>query len=891
MVSSSLLENFAFSTATQVLLQEPSGSLFLLIGSCDAINLPRQPLSEEISHVWFWIHPGEGMDAAGSVARPKAKKPITLDFPNSTFKAVEGRTDELKFEDQLLAITTIMFPIGALSGVLVLGFFMDNLGRKSLLFLSNSINVASASLLGLSQSWDSYKIGILARFINGMSSGTFSCVVPLYIAEIAPPHLRGALHVVSTLFLTLGVLAAQLLGLYEVFGNEESLRLCRENLHIPGNQQHRHPFHAHRGEQRTPPGDLTGDVVHRFRGTPVPASCQFDDLRHDLYFPGCLLRASAPIPYLITEELFLQSARGSACVIGGFINWCSRFLTGVMFTQLEAMKSFYNETYRMRNGINIDSGLLMYQWGLTVSFFPLGGIFGSLLVGPLADGCGRKGALLANNVLAIASAVLMGCSKAIRSHEFIIFARLIVGVCTDSVANVLISELFLQSSRSSAFVVTGCIHWVCRFLVAVAYLHVELTKPLVMVAVITSFGSSLQYGYNIWVVTHPATLIQDFYNSTYTEKKKISINKAFLNFLYNLTTALFSLGGLIGSLLASLLVDRFGRRGALILNNILSIVSALLMGFTPLIFAYEYTIFTRLLTGICSERVYATMWLSEHDAQYISMISTISLIITLLIVAYLIDSVGRRVLILIGFGVCSILCVLLTMTLELQSTMSWMSYVSSGLMFAFLIGHVIGPGPMPNILIAELFLQSSRSTGFALGGFVHWLLNFLTGMVFLQIEMYIVDLKGRKILLLISFGVSSVLCVVLTITIELQKNTWVAILNSFLINVFLTGHAAGPSSLTFLLIAELFLQSSRSSAYVVGGFVHWVLHLFTVITYMELQPYLRAYSFLVCFLICVATFVYIYTRVPETRGLTFVEIRRTMSAMGPRGRTFAVTPA
>nr|XP_020637902.1 solute carrier family 2, facilitated glucose transporter member 5-like isoform X1 [Pogona vitticeps]XP_020637903.1 solute carrier family 2, facilitated glucose transporter member 5-like isoform X1 [Pogona vitticeps] len=422
----------------------------------------------------------------------------------------------------------------------------------------------------------------------------------------------------------------------------------------------------------------------------------------------------------------------------------------------------------------------------------------------------------------------------------------------------------------------------------------QLTKPLVMVAVITSFGSSLQHGYNIWVVNHPATLIQDFYNVTY-HQKKITLNKGFLSFLYNLTTALFSLGGLIGSLLASLLVDRFGRRGALILNNILSMISALLMGFSSIVFASEYTIFTRLLTGICSgvfscvvpmylgevapkmlrgtvisvsmvfvavgmlfsqilglreilgnkkewpillslmgflalfqvlvlpclpesprylliqkrnevkarqalqrlrcqesvdeeleemyqedavektekvmgglkilyyrglrwqvisviilmggqqlsginaanyyaERVYATMWLTEYDARYISITSTFSLIIVLLFVVYFIDTVGRRVLILIGFAICSILCVLLTMTLELQSTMSWMSYISSGLIFAFLIGHIIGPGPVPNVLITELFLQSSRSTGFAIGGFVHWLLNFLTGMIFLHIE-------------------------------------------------------------------------------------------------------------------------------------------------------------
>ncbi|XP_063001526.1 solute carrier family 2, facilitated glucose transporter member 5-like [Elgaria multicarinata webbii] len=422
-----------------------------------------------------------------------------------------------------------------------------------------------------------------------------------------------------------------------------------------------------------------------------------------------------------------------------------------------------------------------------------------------------------------------------------------------------------------------------------------LIRPLVMVTLTISFGSSLQYGYNLWVVNHPAALIQDFYNETYRQRKKVFIQANFLNFLYNLTVTIFSLGGLIGSLLVCPIVDKCGRRGALMLNNCLSIIASILMGFTSLVHAYEYTIFSRLVTGICSgifscvvpmylaemapkkvrgtimsvsmlfvaigvltsqvlglpehlgtkkdwpillsltgflamsqiiilpafpesprylliqrrdeekarqalkklrcqenvdreieelyqenlmerteramngfqllfyrglrwqiisvivlmggqqltginaayyyaERIYAGMYLNRQETRYITMASSICSILTLMVVVYAIDIVGRRVLILTGFGLCSLLCVLLTLTLELQITIPWMSYISSSLLFVFLIGHATGPGPIPNVIIAELFLQSSRSTGFVLGGLVHWLLNFVMGVLFLQIE-------------------------------------------------------------------------------------------------------------------------------------------------------------
>ncbi|XP_044301329.1 solute carrier family 2, facilitated glucose transporter member 5-like isoform X2 [Varanus komodoensis] len=119
---------------------------------------------------------------------------------------------------------------------------------------------------------------------------------------------------------------------------------------------------------------------------------------------------------------------------------------------------------------------------------------------------------------------------------------------------------------------------------------------------------------------------------------------------------------------------------------------------------------------------------------------------------------------------------------------------------------------------------------------------------------------------------------------------WISYFNSLFINIFLIGHAMGPSALPNLLITELFLQSSRSSAYVVGGFIHWLLNFFTVVTFILIQPFLESYTFLICSPICMITFLYSFQMIPETKGKTFLEISRLVPAFVARRMWVKVQP-
>uniref|UniRef100_A0A3Q1GN92 Solute carrier family 2, facilitated glucose transporter member 5 n=1 Tax=Acanthochromis polyacanthus TaxID=80966 RepID=A0A3Q1GN92_9TELE len=121
------------------------------------------------------------------------------------------------------------------------------------------------------------------------------------------------------------------------------------------------------------------------------------------------------------------------------------------------MKQFYNTTYMERYDSPMEDGLLTLLWSLSVSMFPLGGFFGSIMVAPLVNKLGRKGTLLFNNIFAIVPAVMMGVSEIAKSYEIIIVARFIVGMCAGLASNVVpmyLSELAPKNLRGAVCIVT-----------------------------------------------------------------------------------------------------------------------------------------------------------------------------------------------------------------------------------------------------------------------------------------------------------------------------------------------------------------------------------------------------------------------------------------------------
>ena len=98
---------------------------------------------------------------------------------------------------------------GCLIGALTSGMLADKLGRKPLLLLSALIFVLTAYGTG---AFSNFHYFLLARFGGGIAIGIASGLSPMYIAEVAPTHIRGKLVSLNQLTIVIGILAAQIVN-------------------------------------------------------------------------------------------------------------------------------------------------------------------------------------------------------------------------------------------------------------------------------------------------------------------------------------------------------------------------------------------------------------------------------------------------------------------------------------------------------------------------------------------------------------------------------------------------------------------------------------------------------------------------------------------------------
>ena len=73
----------------------------------------------------------------------------------------------------------------------------------------NLLAVLSSMLMGFSKLAKSFEMLILGRFIIGVYCGLTTGFVPMYVGEVSPTALRGALGTLHQLGIVVGILIAQ----------------------------------------------------------------------------------------------------------------------------------------------------------------------------------------------------------------------------------------------------------------------------------------------------------------------------------------------------------------------------------------------------------------------------------------------------------------------------------------------------------------------------------------------------------------------------------------------------------------------------------------------------------------------------------------------------------
>ncbi|XP_078141759.1 solute carrier family 2, facilitated glucose transporter member 9-like [Centroberyx gerrardi] len=331
-----------------------------------------------------------------------------------------------------------------------------------------------------------------------------------------------------------------------------------------------------------------------------------------------------------------------------------------------------------------------------------------------------RGTLLVNNCFSLVAAVLQASGERAHSFEMLIIGRFILGIHT----GISLSALPMYLGEISPRHIRGSITQFNSILINLGVLTGQIMGlPEVL-------GQESRWNFLFALIALPALLqlsvlsfLPESPRYLLMEKKdKAGAEKAFRRFLGKED---------VTSELAEVQAESQAQN-----LQIISVLGLLRNR------AVRWQIITVIVTMACYQLsgvnalVYYTNLILTDAGITDSLVTYITLsiggieVISAVISGLLIERVGRRPLLIVGFSGMAVSYSLLTVFLNIQDTGSWTPYVSFACILAAIAFFCLGPAGTTFIVTIELFEQSYRPAAFLIGGSVLWLCNFTVGLVF-----------------------------------------------------------------------------------------------------------------------------------------------------------------
>ncbi|ELK26299.1 Solute carrier family 2, facilitated glucose transporter member 11 [Myotis davidii] len=351
------------------------------------------------------------------------------------------------------------------------------------------------------------------------------------------------------------------------------------------------------------------------------------------------------------------------------------------------IQEFTNQTWQARTGQPLPDHLILIMWSLIVSLYPLGGLFGALLAGPLAVMLGRKKSLLVNNVFVVAAAVLFGFSHRAGSFEMIMLGRLLMGVSAG--VGMSIQPMYLGESAPKEF--RGAVTMTSAIFAALGIVMGQVVGlrellggrqvwPLLLASCLVP--GVLQLASLPLLPESPRYLLIDRGDTEacLAALQRLRGTEDLAVELAELEEERVACEGLRAWRPWELFQDRTLRRQVV---SLVVLGSAMELCGNDSMYAYASSVFRE--AGIPPEKV-----------QYA----------------------------IIGTGCCELL------TACISSSFPWMPYLAMSCIFAFILSFGIGPAGVTGILATELFDQMARPAAYMVCGALMWIMLFLVGLGF-----------------------------------------------------------------------------------------------------------------------------------------------------------------
>ncbi|KAM4746188.1 solute carrier family 2, facilitated glucose transporter member 11-like isoform 1-T1 [Anableps anableps] len=383
------------------------------------------------------------------------------DFINQTWKQRYQR--EISKDGLTLLWSTIVsiFTIGGFIGVSIGGTLSVKLGRRGTLLTNNVFSLVASLLMGLSSSAGSFEMLIIGRLLIGINAGIALCVEPMFLGEIAPTSLRGAMGTGSSIFLTGGILSGQVMGLKEVLGKEQYWPLLLSTTCIPTLLQLQLlPWFPEspryllidKGDEEKCKKAL--NQLHGSAGSDIV----LEDIQRE---KDNLVGFKAKKPW----ELFADRS----------IRW--QVITIIVLNIAQQL-----------NGVNamyFYADYLFRQAGITDDNIPYATVgtgacecLTALTCGMLVESLGRKVLISGGYLLMSICCILFTMTLALQDFSPVfpylsvacVFAFVLsFGLGPGGVTNILTTEMFKQTTRPAAFMIAGSVNWLSFFFIGLLF--------------------------------------------------------------------------------------------------------------------------------------------------------------------------------------------------------------------------------------------------------------------------------------------------------------------------------------------------------------------------------------------------------------------------------------
>ncbi|XP_026759579.2 glucose transporter type 1-like [Galleria mellonella] len=449
------------------------------------------------------------------------------------------------------------------------------------------------------------------------------------------------------------------------------------------------------------------------------------------------------------------------------------------------------------------------------------------------------------------------------------------------------------------------------------------TTGALLYAVSAAVLGMLQFGFNTGVINAPRAFIENFIREQ---------NDASPSLVFSVIVSIFAVGGMIGCPLASYLVEKRGRKNALLINSFIGIVGAALMGFSKVAYSVEMLIIGRFIIGInCG---FAT----TASPTYVSEIAPLNLrgaFGTVNQLAVALGMVGGQILgidVILGsdagwpwlLGLAIIPSVLQCIMLPFapESPRFLLLSVRDEEKARIALTKIRGTNQINDEIndmhvedqaakeedkfsIADLFKISSLRTPLLIGIVMHLSqqLGGINAVLYYSVTIFqsagleesvarlasigvgsvlfvmalvsipLMDRLGRRTLQLVGLGGMTVFSVLMTIAFfTYENNTTMSTFAVIFTFLYVAFFGVGPSSIPWMILSELFNQGARSAAVSVGALVNWFANFVVGLTFIPMSEALDNYVFLPYTVLLILFFLFTFFKLPETKNRTIEEV-------------------